>query len=67
MGPLQFENINTFARIGIYNFYKSSYTVLDTTGFIGSKFFDIDKDAQMEIITPVIYGILSDKELFISI
>lgn len=57
MGPRDIENINTFARDGVYNFYKSSLTILDTTGFIEAKFFDIDKDNQMDIITPVGYGL----------
>lgn len=56
-GPRDIENIITYARNEEYSFYKSSYTVLDTTGFIQSKLFDIDKDNGMEIITPVGYGL----------
>ncbi len=56
MGPRDIEHIYTFARNGLYSFYTSSLTILDTTGFIGTKFFDIDNDDQMDIVTPVGYG-----------
>jgi len=56
-GFWHFENIHTFARDGIYSFYKSSMTNLDTTSFIQAKFFDIDRDNEMDIIAPTGFGL----------
>lgn len=56
-GPWHIEHINTFARNGMYSFYKSSLTILDTTSFIQAKLFDIDKDNEMDIVAPTGFGL----------
>lgn len=55
-GPRDIENIITYSRDGIFGFYKSSFTVLDTTSFIQAKLFDIDKDNKMDIVAPAGIG-----------
>lgn len=51
------ELIYTFTRNGIYSFYKSSNTTMDTTGLIQAKLFDIDMNNTIDIISPTVLGL----------
>lgn len=53
IGPYYYEHINCFTRNNTFGFYKSSLTIIDSTVFLNPRFYDIDKDNKMNIITPV--------------
>lgn len=53
IGPIYYEHINCFTRNNTLSFYKSSLTIIDSTVFLNPRFYDIDFDNKMNIITPV--------------
>jgi hypothetical protein len=50
-GSMDFLNINTFTRNGIYSYYKSCLQVIDSTALLNARLYDIDNDNKINIIS----------------
>ncbi len=45
------QRTHLYRRIGTYSFTRALFFTLDSVGFLGAKFFDINKNGKMNIIT----------------